>query len=115
MWRSWRSFCEQTNEPTLSQRRRRCKSQETKKEKSFVIWRFEIFCYLRKNRKTKFVVKLGNIGLLTPRSLAIEQKTDQFPFNSFAIAIHWENEFFEIMILILTLVVAIINLDSLWK
>ena len=60
-------------------------------------------------------MKLGNIGLLTPRSLAIEQKTDQSPFNSFAIAIHWENDFFAIMIPILTLVVAIINLDSLWK
>ena len=83
----------------------------------------EIFCYLEilnivlftKNRKTKFVLKLGNIGLLTPRSLPIEQETDQSPFNSFAIAIHWENEFFAIMILILTLVVAIINLDSLWR
>ena len=78
----------------------------------------EIFCYLEisnivlftKNKKTKFVVKLGNIGLLTPRSLAIEQETNQSPFNSFAIAIHCENDFFAIMIPILTLVV-----DSLWK
>ena len=57
---------------------------------------------LFKNRKTEFVVKLDNIGLLTPRSLPIEQETDQSPFNSFAIAIHWENDFFAIMILILT-------------
>ena len=112
----WRSFCEQTNEPTLSQRRRRCKSQETKKEKSFVIWRFQILCYLQKIERRNLLWNWSILGYWHLDHLPLNRK----PINLLLIPLLSRfigklTYFFAIMIPILTLVVAIINLDSLWR